>query len=43
MHPRSYEAVLAGAGARLGKMPYDELAHKGKRFLWPWQSGWKMP
>jgi hypothetical protein len=29
--------------ALLQAMPYDELAHRGKRFLWPWEWGWRLP
>lgn len=39
----AYEATLRGAAERVARMPYDELAHKGKRFRWPWQWGWKLP
>lgn len=39
----AYEAELAAAVAALREMPYDELAHRGKRFLWPWEWGWRMP
>lgn len=39
----AYEAELAAAVAAVEKMPYDELAHRGKRFLWPWEWGWRMP
>jgi hypothetical protein len=28
---------------QLAQMPYDELAHPGKRFLRSWQWGWKLP
>jgi hypothetical protein len=38
-----YEAQLHGALAALQAMPYDELAHRGKRFLWPWEWGWRLP
>lgn len=38
-----YEAQLHGAVALLRAMPYDELAHRGKRFLWPWEWGWRLP
>ena len=36
--PDSVDRLLG----RLG-MPYDELEHQGRRFLWPWQWGWRMP
>jgi hypothetical protein len=35
-----YESVLSAAHAHLAALPYDELAHRGRRFLWPWQWGW---
>ncbi|MFC6006954.1 hypothetical protein ACFQDO_07405 [Angustibacter luteus] len=38
-----YEDALAGAIGRLRLLPYDELAHHGRRFLWPWQWGWRLP
>lgn len=38
----AYEAELAGALAAVQALPYDELAHRGKRFLWPWEWGWRM-
>lgn len=38
-----YEAAFAGAYERVAAFPYDELAHHGRRFLWPWQWGWKLP
>jgi hypothetical protein len=38
-----YEAALRGAYAQLAALPYDELAHLGRRFLWPWQWGWRIP
>jgi hypothetical protein len=38
-----YEAQFAGAYERVAAMPFDEIAHRGKRFLWPWQLGWRMP
>lgn len=39
----AYEATIIGAQERIRQMPADELAHDGKRFLWPWQWGWKLP
>lgn len=39
----AYERVLADAYDRLAEFPYDELTHTGRRFLWPWQWGWKLP
>ena len=38
-----YEAAFNGAFERLGAFPYDRLAHRGRRFLWPWQWGWRAP
>lgn len=38
-----YEAMLTLAYERIAAMPYDELEHRGRRFLWPWQWGWRMP
>jgi hypothetical protein len=38
-----YEAGLATTYAQLAELPYDELAHRGRRFLWPWQWGWRLP
>lgn len=40
---RSYKSVLSAAHARVAALPYDELAHRGRRFLWPWQWGWSRP
>ena len=41
--PADYQEVFAGAHARVAALPYDELAHQGRRFLWPWQWGWRLP
>jgi hypothetical protein len=38
-----YDAMLASAYERVATMPYDELEHRGRRFLWPWQWGWRKP
>ncbi len=38
-----YEAAFADAYARVAEFSYDELAHHGRRFLWPWQWGWRLP
>ena len=38
-----YEATFAEAYERVAAFPYDERAHRGRRFLWPWQWGWKLP
>jgi hypothetical protein len=40
---RAYEAAFDHAVDRVAQMPYDKLAHEGKRTLWPWQWGWKSP
>jgi hypothetical protein len=39
----AYQACLEESVDRLVDMPYDELAHTGKRFLWPWEWGWRLP
>jgi len=39
----NYEDVLAGAYKRIAALPYDQLAHQGRKFLWPWQLGWRLP
>jgi hypothetical protein len=38
-----YEATLRGAYQRIAGLPYDQLAHDGRRFRWPWQWGWRLP
>lgn len=38
----TYESQLRAAPAMVQAMPYDELAHRGKRFLWPWEWGWRL-
>jgi hypothetical protein len=38
-----YESAFADAHQRLAAFPYDELAHRGRRFLWPWEWGWRLP
>lgn len=38
-----YEAAFVDACARVAGFPYDELAHHGRQFRWPWQWGWKLP
>jgi hypothetical protein len=38
-----YEAAFVDAHGRVDGFPYDELAPHGRRFLWPWQWGWKLP
>lgn len=39
----SYAGVLAEAEGRVAGLPYDELAHEGRKFLWLWQWGWRLP
>jgi len=41
--PTDFERVFSSAPERLSGMPYDELAHRGRGFLWPWQWGWRLP
>lgn len=38
-----YEKVLGSAYRAVADLPYDELAHHGRKFLWPWQWGWRLP
>lgn len=38
-----YEAAFSDAYERVAACPYDESAHHGRRFLWPWQWGWQLP
>jgi hypothetical protein len=38
-----YETEMGRAYERVAGLPYDELAHHGRRFLWPWQWGWRLP
>ena len=38
-----YETTLQAANERVSRMPYDQLAHHGRKFLWPWQWGWRLP
>ena len=38
-----YDAAFGDAYERVAALPYDELAHRGRRFLWPWQWGWRLP
>jgi hypothetical protein len=38
-----YGDLFAGANARVAALPYDELAHQGRKFLWPGQWGWRLP
>lgn len=39
----AYEREFSDAYERVAAFDYDELAHHGRRFLWPWQWGWKLP
>ena len=38
-----YIAALADAYQRVAEFAYDEVAHSGRRFRWPWQWGWRLP
>ena len=38
-----YQACLERSVDRLAEMPYDELAHTGRPYLWPRQWGWRLP
>lgn len=38
-----YIDTLRGAEERVAAFPFDQLAHEGRRFLWPWQWGWRLP
>jgi hypothetical protein len=40
---RDYLDVFGDAAERVAGMPYDQLAHEGRKFLWPWQWGWRLP
>ena len=40
---KAYEAQISVAFGMVQEMPYDELSHRGKRFLWPLEWGWRMP
>lgn len=37
---QQYQAAFEDAFDRVAAYPYDELAHMGRKFLWPWQWGW---
>jgi len=39
----AYEAMLKSAYERIAAMPHDEPEHRGRRLLWPWQWGWRIP
>lgn len=38
-----YDAALRDAYERVAALPYDEQVHRGRKFLWPWQWGWRLP
>lgn len=38
-----YADIFSDAKQRVAEFPYDELAHEGRKFLWPWQWGWRLP
>lgn len=38
-----YNKVFASAYGRVADLPYDALEHEGRKFLWPWQWGWRLP
>lgn len=40
---QDYEKQMRMALATVTALPFDELAHRGKRFLWPWEWGWRLP
>ena len=40
---RPYEQGLLAAAVRVSELPYDEAEHSLRRFLWPWQWGWRLP
>jgi hypothetical protein len=37
-----YEAVLRKAYEEVAELPYDELDFRVRKFLWPWQWGWRL-
>ncbi len=39
----NYAAELMTAEKRVAAFPFDQLAHEGRKFLWPWQWGWRFP
>ncbi len=39
----SYDTTFSEAYDRIAALPYNELAHRGRKFLWPWQWGWRLP
>ena len=38
-----YEKLFASAYGRVAALPHEEPAHQGRKFLWPWQWGWRLP
>jgi hypothetical protein len=40
---QQYVAAFDGAYQRTAEFPYDGLAYHGRKFLWPWQWGWRLP
>jgi hypothetical protein len=38
-----YEQALEKAVSRVSELPYDVAARPLRRFLWPWQWGWRRP
>lgn len=38
-----YEQELERAVVRVNALPHDEKEHTLRRFLWPWQWGWRLP
>ncbi|WP_432510966.1 hypothetical protein [Kineococcus sp. SYSU DK001] len=38
-----YEQALEGAYQRVASSPHEESEHTTRRFLWPWQWGWRLP
>lgn len=37
-----YEHALAEAVPRVDDLPFDVTEFRGKRFLWPWEWGWRV-
>jgi hypothetical protein len=40
---QQYTAAIKNASSRIAEFPYDESERYGRRFLWPWQWGWRLP
>lgn len=38
-----YDQELGTALDLVAELPHDEAEHRGRRFLWPWQWGWRLP